>query len=403
MILVTQFREEVKYCRDEKKQQCFAKRLKEGCGESEKELGQSIAGPACTNQKGKALGNVFLIKTSDSDNCAIVGVKKVIGVKKVKIQEGDVAKDMVLAHLEIAIPGSEADRASDADKWVNATSCKAFGSTPSSFSYKFIALIFQLCGLFVKRAWKNWEVTSKTFESCENLKSCMEKVFCTTTGIGYMLLLIVFMLHPCWIFIPNRVVTNGCDQYKIVCGYELGLAIWNFIHSTYLLGLLAKCYGSTWQGENSKPKFGCFAAGNVILTAILIISDALGLVDVKSAAAEKQCYYFPEHLQIATIALNGFSFLAQGLVNCVRNCSGVSGTEPKSEDRVLESSLGYGGGRMPGQPGAADAPAEGDAHSEGSAFSDHDHQDSNAQDAARKADEDKDTPYSKGGQPIVRV
>ena len=58
---------------------------------------------------------------------------------------------------------------------------------------------------------------------------------------------------------------------------------------------------------------------------------------------------------------------------------------------------------MPGQPGAADAPAEGDAHSEGSAFSDHDHQDSNAQDAARKADEDKDTPYSKGGQPIVRV
>jgi len=65
--LVTQFREEVKYCRDEKKQQCFAKRLKEGCGESEKELGQSIAGPACTNQKGKAIGNVFLIKTWDSD------------------------------------------------------------------------------------------------------------------------------------------------------------------------------------------------------------------------------------------------------------------------------------------------------------------------------------------------
>jgi hypothetical protein len=88
-----------------------------------------------------------------------------------------------------------------------------------------------------------------------------------------------------------------------------------------------------------------FAKGNVILNGALIFSDAWGLVDVKSAAAEKQCYYFPEHLQIATIALNGFSFL----VNIIRMFFGVSGTEPKSDDRVLESSLGHGGGRMPGQ------------------------------------------------------
>jgi large subunit ribosomal protein L3 len=38
--------------------------------------------------------------------------------------------------------------------------------------------------------------------------------------------------------------------------------------------------------------------------------------------------------------------------------------------------------KMPGQDGAADAPKEGDAHSKGSAFSDHENQDSNAQDAA---------------------
>jgi hypothetical protein len=161
----------------------------------------------------------------------------IVGVKKLKIQEGaDVAKDMVLAHLEIAIPGLEADRASDADKWVNATSCSAFGSTPSSFWLKFGAVIVQLCEFFVKPAWKG-------LKDFENLKSCMEKVFCTTTGIVYMLLWIGVMLHPCWIFIPHPWITNGCDQYKIVCGYELGLAILKFIHSTYLLGLFtySKC------------------------------------------------------------------------------------------------------------------------------------------------------------------
>ncbi len=55
---------------------------------------------------------------------------------------------------------------------------------------------------------------------------------------------------------------------------------------------------------------------------------------------------------------------------------------------------------MPGEDGA-DAPAKGDAHSdsEGSAFSDHKSQDGDAQDAARKADEDKE---KKGGGMFAR-
>ncbi len=385
MILVTQFREEVKYCRDEKKQQCFAKRLKEDCGESASELRQSIAGPACTNQKGKAIGNVFLITTSDSDNCAIVGVKKV------KIQEGaDVVKDKVLAHLEIAIPGLEADRASDADKLVNATSCSAFGSTPLSFWVKFIAVIVQLGELIVKPAWKSWKMFG-------NGMSFMANVFFIPIGMVYISLSMGVMLHPFWIFIPHPLITSMCDRYKIVCGYELGLAILKSILT--FRGLLTYC--STWQGEDSKT-LGYFAIGNVVISGVAIISDICGLIDVNSAAAEK-CYDFPQQLQIATIVLNIFSFLVKCNEIRMKLISGVSGTEPKSDNKVESANLVYYKKKMPGQDGAADAPKEGDAHSKGSAFSDHENQDGNAQDDARKADEDKDTQYSKGGQPIARV
>ncbi len=329
MILVTQFREEVKYCKDEK-QQCFAKRLKEGCGESAKfkELRQSKAGPACTNQQGKAIGNVFLIATFDSDECAVVGVENG------EIEEAfDVIKDWVQADFEINLPGSEAAGASDADKWVNATSCSAFGSTPPSFGFKIFIVMGQLFVLVAKPVWKRlnfWE------EGCKGM-SCPK--------ICILVALIVFVLHPVWILI---FITPGCDQYRIVNGYELGLTIVKFIYSLLQLGLLTCC--STWQEEDSKPKFGNFAIGSTFYQLVQIGSDCWTISEILKLKSGIFCYDLPYRVQIATIVLSCLSFLVQ-LAHmiivwcCLRDSSGVSPSGGR-----IELSLGHTSYSTGGQP-----------------------------------------------------
>jgi hypothetical protein len=369
--------------------------LKEGCG-SAKELRNSTAGLACTNQKGKAIGNVFLITTLESDKCAVVGVEKD------KIQESaEVVTEKVQADLKINLPALEAARASDADKLVNATSCSAFGSTPKSVWLKIGVLIFELCllVLFGNPVWQDW------VNHDESMSGIQKVLYTLTVKFVVVIFLFVVTFHPLWI-----IFLTGCFQYQMACWYELGLTsldcIILFCENFFNFNLLAwfltcSLCKKKFQNQEEVSNFGKFAIGSLIVRGVWLASDIWGLADSWKFFCDQK------GLEIATLVLNCVDFLVKLFsmifLSCLRDSFGVSETEPKSDDRVVGSSLGSGGGRMPGQDGAADAPAEGDAHSEGSAFSDHESQDGNTQDAARKADEDKDTPYSQGGQPIACV
>ena len=351
----------------------------------------STAGLACTNQKGKAIGNVFLITTLESDKCAVVGVEKD------KMQESaEVVTEKVQADLKINLPGLEAARASDADKLVNATSCSAFGSTPRSVWLKIGVLILELCLLvfFGTPVWQIWVNHEKSM-------SGIQKDLCTLT-VKFVVVIFLFVLtfHPLWI-----IFLSGCFQYQMAYWYELGLTTLDCImlfceifFNFNLLAWLLTCSlcKKNFQNPEEVSDFGFFAS--LTVRGIWFASDIWGLADSWKFFCDQR------NLEIATLVLNCVDFLVKLFsmifLRCLRDSSGVSETEPKSDDRVVELSLGSGGGRM---PGAADAPAEGDAQSERSAFSDHESQDGNAQDAARKADEDKDTPYSKGGQAIACV
>ena len=190
LILVNQFREEVKYCRDNN-QHCFAKKLKEGCGKA-KELRDSMAGPQCTNEKGKAIGNVFLIAISESDKCVVMGVKKE------QIQEGvQVVTDMVLADRKINLPGYFPNQSSEADALVYSKSCSAFGSTLPSLRMKYATMFLSLF--------------SSVFEITCHLKKQSSALACCFGVFGLAL-----CLHTLWIF-----ASSGCAQFQAVYGYEV--------------------------------------------------------------------------------------------------------------------------------------------------------------------------------------
>ena len=315
MILVTQFREEVKYCRDETKHQCFAKRLKEGCGDSATELRQSKGGPACTNQKGKAIGNVFLITTSDSDKCAIVGVEKV------KIQEGaDVVKDWVQADLKIPLSGLEEDQGSDADKWVNATSCQAFGSTPPSWGMKFASIIFSLFHIVAQFTAIFWQVSKQNQCDCP--------FACCSCVVG-----IILVVHTFWIF-----TLSGGALFQVVYWYEAG---------TTGLSLLLLAYSKLrdkpdmWEASDFLSQ-----VYEILVTLVLGLgSDIWGLIANRD---RRICDI--QGLQIAMIVVNVVSFIGRMCLFylrdwcCLRDSSGISGTS------VVESSLGFTRYFKGGQP-----------------------------------------------------
>jgi hypothetical protein len=139
--------------------------------------------------------------------------------------------------------------------------------------------------------------------------------------------LIVFVLHPVWILI---FITPGCDQYRIVIGYELGLTIVKFMYLLLQLGLLTCC--STWQEEDSKPKFGNFAIGSTFYQLVQIGSDCWTISEILKLKSGIFCYDLPYRVQIATIVLSCLSFLVQ-LAHmiivwcCLRDSSGVSRPE----------------------------------------------------------------------------
>jgi hypothetical protein len=301
LILVNQFREEVKYCRDDNTQHCFAKKLKEGCGKA-KELRRSKAGPACTNEKGKAIGNVFLIIISESDKCVVMGVKKE------QIQERvQVVTDMVLADRKINLPGYLPNQGSEADALVDSKSCSAFGSILPSLRMKYGTMFLSLF--------------SSVFEITWHLKKQSSALACCFGVFGLAL-----CFHTLWIF-----ASSGCAQFQAVYVYEV---------CTTALGFLLLVYSTSTDTKNDSGKSrscrqivmeyctACVTAGG-------IGSDIWGFIDGETCAILG--------LQGTLIGLNVLSL-------CVRMCilyryygggrdsSGVSETERKS---AVESSLGY--------------------------------------------------------------
>jgi len=300
LILVTQFREEVKYCRDEKKKLCFAKRLNETCGDSATELRQSKTGPACTNQKGKEMSNatIFLIATSYWDKCEFVGLQK--GNMEDAVTKGlDVTEDWVRHDLET--PVLKEDQGSDADKLV-AVSCSALGSTPRSAWMKFVTMAFSLGCSVLKVCWQ--------------LKKCP---FVFVVGF-------VVFIHPLWIF--SR---SGCDLFRVVYVYEA---------VTTLLDLLL--LGSQWCGkpvdDDEKATGKLMQAFMLVVTAFSLASDIWGFIEGQTCAVLI--------LQIVMFVVHFASLLVRMRLCYFSLCysSGVS------ETSVVESSLGFTGYSRGGQP-----------------------------------------------------
>jgi hypothetical protein len=290
--LVTQFREEVKYCRDEKKKQCFAKPLKEGCGESAKELRQSKTGLACTTEKGKCCtkqgigailhwANVLLILTSDSDNCAVVGVKKD------KIQEGaNVVTDWVQADLNINLPARlEADQGSVAD--LLGESCGNRQLTD--------AALLKFCAWYASLIWKVIQLTKVIWKVAKNKKKWAGCSFV----VGQCLIGLVWTI---W-----ALTSAGCAQFRTILWFEL---------ITIILGLIIiVCDQIMKVTRNDIGKKSRFEMGGEILmilvACVAICSDILGFVEAKTCAIQG--------LQIAVVALNVLSLCARIYI-CLRYC-----------------------------------------------------------------------------------
>jgi hypothetical protein len=301
LILVNQFREEVKYCRDDNTQHCFAKKLKEDCGKA-KELRRSKAGPACTNEKGKAIGNVFLITISESDKCVVMGVKKE------QIQEGvKVVTDMVLADSKINLPGYLPNQGSEADALVNSTSCSAFGSTLPSLRMKYGSMFVSLFGSVSEITWK--------------VKKQSAAWACCVGVFGSAL-----CFHTLWIF-----ASSGCAQFQAVYWYEV---------FTTALGFFLLAYTTSTDTKNDSGKSrSCrqivMEYCMLCVTVVAIGSDIWGFIEGETCAILG--------LQGTLIGLNVLSLCVRMCILCRyygggRDSSGVSETERTS---AVESSLGY--------------------------------------------------------------
>jgi hypothetical protein len=188
--------------------------------------------------------------------------------------------------FENPLSGLEEDQGSDADKWVNATSCQAFGSTPPSWGLKFASIIFSLFHIVAKFTAIFWQV-SKQYQ-CDCLFACCSCV------LG-----IIFVFHPFWIF-----ALSGCAQFQAVYLYEAGAT-----GLSLLLLVFSKHKPDMWEASDVLSQ-----VYEILVTLVLGVgSDIWGLVANPDG---RICDI--QGLQIAMIVANVVTFIGRMCLFCSR-------------------------------------------------------------------------------------
>ena len=288
--MVTQFREKVKYCRDDNL--CFGKPWEEGCGSAE-ELRESIQAPACVGGDGKVVDMVFLVTTDEeSDKCAKLGLEKDHEVVAIA---GNFVDEKVPAKLDISLE----------DQHSNLTfvesSCKEVSAITYWFYGKLVMVIVGLAALLLELVY-SYCLANDSYTGA-----------CCWTVIG-----LAIAVHPKHIYFGGW---SGCTRYRMLCLYEVastGLGFYSFIVSQFC------------QGGSNSSLFKTVTCVKAFFCDLPSLS-----FDISALSDGTICPWF--QLQVTKLEGTSCALIAKVVV-----CCNASSMHSESGNGVVQSSLVFG-------------------------------------------------------------